>query len=82
MSSDPKAFARCVALRERLEREKERRRLVEEACETERKRRKLAEDILDDTRRETSAPMVFPAMMDAFEKIAQLTGDALNKEEE
>ena len=64
-----------------MEREKERRLLVEEACENERKRRKLAEDILDDARRETSAPMVLPAMMDAFEKIAQLTGDALDKDE-
>jgi hypothetical protein len=68
-------------LRERLEREKERRQLVEEACENERRRRKLAEGILDDTRRETSAPIVLPAMMDAFEKIAQLTGDALTKAE-
>ncbi|KAI0090647.1 hypothetical protein BDY19DRAFT_724568 [Irpex rosettiformis] len=75
-------FSHCVALRERLEREKERRLLVEEACENERKRRKLAEDILDDTRRETNKPIMLPAMMDAFEKIAQLTGDALNKDEE
>ncbi|KAI0691431.1 hypothetical protein BC835DRAFT_117748 [Cytidiella melzeri] len=70
------------SLRERLQREKERRQLVEESCENERRRRKLAEDILDDTRRETSAPNVLPAMMDAFEKIAQLTGDALNKDQE
>lgn len=70
-----------LALRERLQRETARRQLVEEACENERRRRKLAEDILDDTRRESSAPLMVPAMMDAFQKIAQLTGDALSPDE-
>ena len=74
-------LARFTALRDRLQRETARRQLVEEACENERRRRKLAEDILDDTRRETSAPVMLPAMMDAFEKIAQLTGDALTSAE-
>ncbi|KAI0338424.1 hypothetical protein BDW22DRAFT_713011 [Trametopsis cervina] len=69
------------SLRERLEHERERRRLVEEACENERRRRKLAEDILDDTRRESNTPFTLPAMMDAFKKIAQLTGDALGEGE-
>lgn len=54
-----------------------RRQLVEEACENERRRRKHAEDLLDDARRESTAPAVVPAMMDAFERIAQLTGEAL-----
>ena len=54
-----------------------RRQLVEEACENERRRRKHAEDLLDDARRESSVPIVVPAMMDAFERIAQLTGEAL-----
>jgi hypothetical protein len=54
-----------------------RRQLVEEACENERRRRKHAEDLLDDARRENGAPLVVPAMMDAFERIAQLTGEAL-----
>lgn len=70
-------LAHTAALRDRLQREVARRQLVEEACENERRRRKLAEDILDDTRRENTAPLVLPAMMDAFERIAQLTGDAL-----
>lgn len=66
-----------IALRDQLQRETLRRKLVEEACENERRRRKLAEDTLDDARREYDEPLVVPAMMDAFERIAQLTGDAL-----
>lgn len=66
-----------VALRQRLQSETVRRQLVEEACENERRRRKHAEDLLDDARREGGAPLVVPAMMDAFERIAQLTGEAL-----
>ncbi|PSR82070.1 hypothetical protein PHLCEN_2v6140 [Hermanssonia centrifuga] len=65
------------SLRDQLQRETLRRKLVEEACENERRRRKLAEDTLDDARREYDEPLVVPAMMDAFERIAQLTGDAL-----
>ena len=66
-----------VALRMRLQSETVRRQLVEESCENERRRRKHAEDLLDDARRESGAPLVVPAMMNAFERIAQLTGEAL-----
>ena len=45
-------------------------------------RRKLAEGMLDDARREQNQPLVLPAMMDAFQKIAQLTGNALMDAEE
>lgn len=71
-----------IALRARLQSEVSRRQLVEDACENERRRRKLAEGALDDARREYSQPLVVPAMMDAFEKIAQLTGDAMINAEE
>ena len=64
-------------LRERLEQETTLRKLTEESCDTERRRRKYAEGMLDDARREYSKPLVVPAMMDAFEKIAQMTGEAL-----
>lgn len=71
-----------IALRARLQSEVSRRQLVEDACDNERRRRKLAEGALDDARREYSQPLVVPAMMDAFEKIAQLTGDAMINAEE
>lgn len=67
----------AAALRERLQSEAMRRKLAEELCENERRRRKLAEGMLDDARREHATPVVVPAMMDAFAKIAQLTGEAL-----
>lgn len=66
-----------TALRERLQREVVHRKLVEDSCESERRRRKHAEGMLDDARREKNTPLVVPAMMDAFQKIAQLTGDVL-----
>lgn len=71
-----------LTLRARLQSEVSRRQLVEDACDNERRRRKLAEGALDDARREYSQPLVVPAMMDAFEKIAQLTGDAMINAEE
>lgn len=70
-----------AALRERLQKETVRRKLVEESCESERRRRKHAEDMLDDARREYQTPLVLPAMMDAFQKISRLTGDALTSTE-
>lgn len=71
-----------AALHERLQKESVCRKLVEESCESERRRRKHAEDMLDDARRESQTPLVLPAMMDAFQKIARLTGDALTSTEE
>ena len=64
-------------LRERLELETTLRKLTEQSYDTERRRRKVAEGMLDDVRREYSEPLVVPAMMDAFERIAQMTGEAL-----
>ena len=78
----PSLTLTIAALRERLQRETVRRKLVEDSCESERRRRKYAEDMLDDARRETQTPLVLPAMMDAFSKIAQLTGDALTPNDE
>ncbi|KAJ3555528.1 hypothetical protein NM688_g2529 [Phlebia brevispora] len=66
-----------VSLRERLQNETVRRKLVEDSCESERRRRRYAEDMLDDAKRESNTPLVVPAMLDAFQKIARLTGDAL-----
>ena len=50
---------------------------VKTDSEAERRRRKQVEGMLDDARREYRQPHVVPAMMDAFEKIAALTGEAL-----
>ena len=66
-----------IVLRDRLEKETVLRKLTEESCEAERRRRKQVEGMLDDARREYRQPHVVPAMMDAFEKIAALTGEAL-----
>ncbi|THH26770.1 hypothetical protein EUX98_g7416 [Antrodiella citrinella] len=45
--------------------------------ETEREKRKRAEEVWEDARKEYRAPLVVPAMLDAFEKLAQIAGDAL-----
>lgn len=82
LAADLRFFTEILVLRDRLERETVRRQLVEESCENERRRRKHAEGMLDDARREYSTPLVMPAMMDAFQKIAQLTGDALMANDE
>ena len=66
-----------LVLRERLQQEIGRRKAIEETCETERRQRKQAEEMLADLRRESNAPLVIPALMEAFEQISKLTGDAL-----
>ncbi|TCD68125.1 hypothetical protein EIP91_011490 [Steccherinum ochraceum] len=45
--------------------------------EVERKKRIQAEEIWEDARKEYRAPLVVPAMLDAFEKLARIAGDAL-----
>ncbi|KAI0918186.1 hypothetical protein AcV7_006990 [Taiwanofungus camphoratus] len=62
-------------LRTQLERECAARRVAETALEKERHQRMHTEAILGDVRRECSMPFVVPALMDAFVKLAQLTGD-------
>lgn len=51
---------------------------AEIARDDEKKRRIQAERLWDDARREYRAPLVVPAMMDAFEKLARLASDALS----
>lgn len=45
--------------------------------EEERKKRKHIEDVWHDAQREYRAPLVVPAMLDAFEKLARIAGDAI-----
>ncbi len=52
---------------------------AEGAYESERKRRVQAERLWEDARREYRTPFVVPAMVDAFERLAQLAGDALTE---
>jgi len=45
--------------------------------QAEREKRRRAEEVWEDARKEYRAPLVVPAMLDAFEKLAQIAGDAL-----
>ena len=51
--------------------------VVTTELEEERKKRKRAEDVWHDAQREYRAPLVVPAMLDAFEKLARIAGDAI-----
>ncbi|KAH9945532.1 hypothetical protein B0H21DRAFT_433027 [Amylocystis lapponica] len=66
-----------LALRAQVRRGAAARNVAEAALLDERRRRVRAESTLDDVRSERAAPFVVPALMDAFTKLAQLTGDAL-----
>ncbi|GBE84630.1 hypothetical protein SCP_0606090 [Sparassis crispa] len=68
-------------MRVQLRRESTDRYAAESMLQEERRRRKQAEGIVDDCRRECSAPFVVPALMDAFVKLAQLTGEVITEVE-
>ncbi|KAL4252372.1 hypothetical protein ABKN59_004844 [Abortiporus biennis] len=65
------------SLRRELSREYERRKDAEADVEVERRRRIHAEDVLQDARREYNAPLIVPAMMEAFQRIGELTTNAI-----
>ncbi|PIL27437.1 hypothetical protein GSI_10585 [Ganoderma sinense ZZ0214-1] len=65
------------ALREELSREQQSRRVQEALLRAERLRRTEVETMMHDTSRECKQPFVVPALLDAFMKIGQMTGDAL-----
>jgi len=64
-------------LRKQLREESSDRYAAQSALQDERRRRKYAEGIVDDCRRESTKPFVVPALMDAFVKMAQLTGEVM-----
>ena len=66
-----------TALREELSREQQSRRVQEALLRAERLRRTEMESAVNDTSRECKQPFVVPALLDAFLKIGQMTGDAL-----
>ncbi|KAI0777625.1 hypothetical protein BD413DRAFT_467059 [Trametes elegans] len=65
--------AELVALRQQLSRESEARKLAEATLRAERAHRTQVEDM----KRECQEPFVVPALLDAFMKIQQMTGDAM-----
>ncbi|TBU58296.1 hypothetical protein BD310DRAFT_948812 [Dichomitus squalens] len=66
-----------AALREELGREQQNRRVQDALLRAERVRRAELETMVKDTTRECKQPFVVPALLDAFMKIGQMTGDAL-----
>ena len=66
-----------TALREELGREQQNRRVQEALLRAERVRRAELESMVKDTTRECKQPFVVPALLDAFMKIGQMTGDAI-----
>ena len=66
-----------TALREELSREQQSRRVQEALLRAERLRRTEVETMMHDTSRECKQPFVVPALLDAFMKIGQMTGDAI-----
>lgn len=66
-----------TALREELSREQQSRRVQEALLRAERLRRSEVESMMNDTTRECKQPFVVPALLEAFLKIQQMTGDAL-----
>ncbi|TFK87192.1 hypothetical protein K466DRAFT_575950 [Polyporus arcularius HHB13444] len=66
-----------TALREELTREQQTRKVSEALLRAERVRRAEVENMMKDATRECKQPFVVPALLDAFMKIGQMTGDAL-----
>ncbi|KAI0708091.1 hypothetical protein C8T65DRAFT_708608 [Cerioporus squamosus] len=66
-----------TALREELNREQQTRKVSEALLRAERVRRAEVENMMKDATRECQQPFVVPALLDAFMKIGQMTGDAL-----
>ncbi len=73
------ATTTITALREELNREQQSRRVQEALLRAERLRRAEVESMMNDTTRECKQPFVVPALLDAFIKIGQMTGDALKE---
>ncbi|RPD79213.1 hypothetical protein L226DRAFT_543327 [Lentinus tigrinus ALCF2SS1-7] len=65
------------ALREELSREQQMRKVSEALLRAERVRRTEIENMMKDATRECKQPFVVPALLDAFMKIGQMTGDAI-----
>ena len=66
-----------TGLRDALRHEQQTRKVTEATLRAERLRRDEVETAMQDTQRELQQPFVVPALLDAFMKIGQMTGDAI-----
>ena len=73
----PARFCTTIGLRDALRHEQQTRRVAEATLRAERLRRDEIETVIQDTQRECQQPFVVPALLDAFMKIGQMTGETL-----
>ena len=71
------SLSTTTGLREALRHEQQTRRVAEATLRAERLRRDEIETVIKDTQRECQQPFVVPALLDAFMKIGQMTGETL-----
>ena len=71
------SLSTTTGLREALRHEQQTRRVAEATLRAERLRRDEIEMVIKDTQRECQQPFVVPALLDAFMKIGQMTGETL-----